>query len=199
MIVKRKKSIALNKKIMKKLSILSALVAISFYGFAQNVPSPEFKNKVMFVETNNTLSDLDKTDMTTTLKTSMTGHSEVNIVANGKSSAQKHMGAPTENFIVKIEPGIDPENVVELFQFNNSKKDRKILVAEMSMGKDNTVELKKSKLSYKKISDGVYEVSCKEQLEGGEYCFLVNRPNITVMGAANSQALVGYCFSVEGK
>ncbi len=67
------------------------------------------------------------------------------------------------------------------------------------MGKDNAVQLPKAKLAFKKEADGVYAISSKEQLESGEYCFMVNRPNITILGASSPQAMIGYCFSVPGK
>ncbi len=184
---------------MKKISFLVALLVIVFSAYAQNPPAPEFKNKVLFVDKNNTLADLEKTDLSSNLHTNMGGHSEVNLIANGTGSSVSHSGSTAESFIVKIEPGTDPETAVELFVFDVAKKNRKILVAQMSMGKDQGVELTKAKLAFKKVSDGVYTVTPAAQLEGGEYCFLVNRPNISIMGASSTQSLIGYCFSVAGK
>jgi hypothetical protein len=181
---------------MKKLLFLAGLV-IAMNSSAQNATIPEFKNKVMFVQTDKSLAELDKTDMNSDLHTNMKGHSEVNLVANGKVSSVTNTGAATDNYIVKIESGIDPSNVVELFIFDVGKKNRKILVAEMSMGKDKTVQLTKVKLSFTKVTDGVYQISTATKLESGEYCFLVNRPNISIMGAMNSQSIIGYCFSVK--
>ena len=180
---------------MKRLFLLGALFT-ALYTSAQST-IPEFKNKVMFVQSASSLAELDKADMNTDLHTNMGGHSEVNIVANGKSASITHSGAPTDKYVVKIEPGIDPANVVELFKFDVGKKNRKILVAEMSMGKDKTVELTKAKISFTKVADGVYEITSAAQLESGEYCFIVSRPNISIMGAVNSQALIGYCFNVK--
>ena len=184
---------------MKKLTIVLALLAMTLGANAQTTPTPEFKNKVMLVDKSNALTDLEKTDLTTSLKTNMGGHSEVNIVADGKAATLMNSGSPAEKFVVKIEPGVDPETVVELFTFDVAKKVRKILVAQMSMGKDQAVTLTKVKLNYTKIADGVYAVSVKEQLPEGQYCFLVNRPNITIMGSASAQSLIGYCFGVAGK
>ena len=181
---------------MKKLLTFAALIVV-LHACAQNMPTPEYKDKVMFVDANNKLAELEKTDMSTNLHTNMGGHSEVNIIANGKAAALQHSGSPADNYIVKIEPGVDPANVVELFKFDEGKKNRKILVAEMSMGKDKAVELTKAKIVFKKISDGVYEINTTAQLESGEYCFTVSRPNISIMGAVNSQSLIGYCFNVQ--
>ncbi len=88
--------------------------------------------------------------------------------------------------------------MVELFKFEVADDERKILIIDFVRGKDKMVELPKAKLAYKKIADGVYEVSPSAQLEGGEYVFLVNRPNVTLVGAANSASLIGYCFNVKG-
>jgi hypothetical protein len=183
---------------MKKLTLLLSLVAFVFYANAQTIPAPEFKNKVMVVDKNNTLSDLDKTDMTSSLKTSMMGHSEVNLVADGKTSKVTRTGKSDENYIVKLDADVDPSVAVELFKFDESKKARKIMVASMSLGKDNPVDLPKAEITFKKISAGVYLISTAKPLEGGEYCFMINRPNISVLGAANTQALIGYCFTVTG-
>ena len=184
---------------MKKLSLILALAALTSNAFAQTIPTPEFKFKVMFVGSGNALTDLEKTDLTSSLHTNMGGHSEVNLIADGKGATLSHTGATSESYVVKIEPGIDPETAVELFQFDVTKKSRKIMVAEMSMGKDKAVVLPKMKLTYKKVADGVYQINTNTQLEAGEYCFMVNRPNISIMGASSPQSLVGYCFSVAGK
>ncbi len=60
---------------MKKLFALGIAMAFVMNTNAQTTPVPEFKNKVMFVDNGNTLASLDKTDMSTKLKTSMSGHS----------------------------------------------------------------------------------------------------------------------------
>lgn len=181
---------------MKKLLLAGAL-AFSFHSFAQTPQIPEFKDKVMFVEASGNLAELDRTDLSSDLHTSMSGHSEVNLVAKGKNSSVTHSGAPSEKYIVKIDAGVDPSGIIELFKFDVGKKNRKILVAEMSMGRDKTVELTKAKISFKKVADGVYEINPTSQLESGEYAFLVKRPNISILGAANSQSLSGFCFGVQ--
>ena len=176
---------------------LATTLSLAFHVNAQNIPAPEFKNKVMYVN-NGTLAELEKTDMATSLKTGMTGHSEVNLVADGPKASISHSGGSTDQYVVKIEPGIDPSTVVELFRLEASKKKRKVLVAEMSMGKDKSVKLDKVQLNFTKVSDGVYAMTTS-QLESGEYAFMVNRPNISILGAANSQTIIGYCFSVPEK
>lgn len=103
---------------MNKILLLCAL-ALTLQASAQTAAVPEFKNKVMTVQADNSLGELDKTDMSSNLHTSMGGHTEVNLVANGKNASLSRSGGPSDKYIVKIEPGIDPSNVVELFIFGN--------------------------------------------------------------------------------
>lgn len=180
---------------MKKLLLICGLF-IGLQTFAQN-NIPEFKNKVMFVESGTTLAELEKTDMRTSYNATEPNRLYIYIVANGKNSSIIHTGAASEKFIVKIESGIDPANVVELFKFDIIKKNRSILVVKMVVGKDKTVDLPKAKIMFKKVAEGTYEVSASAQLESGEYCFIVNRPNISALGAQSPQSLIGYCFSVK--
>ena len=81
---------------MKKLTSALALRAMTLGANAQTTPTPEFKNKVMLVDKSNALTDLEKTDLTTSLKTNMGGHSEVNIVADGKAATLMNSGSPAE-------------------------------------------------------------------------------------------------------
>ena len=65
---------------------------------AQNAAIPEFKNKVIFFQTDKSLAELDKTDMNSDLNTNMGGHSEVNPIANGKVSSITHTGVAVYPF-----------------------------------------------------------------------------------------------------
>lgn len=183
---------------MKKLSLLSGLLALTMHVGAQTAPIPEFKNKVMFVEADDNLSELEKTDLSTSLKIGMVGNANLKIVAKGKEAAVKHAGTTSENYIVKIEQDMDPEVAVELFKFEKSKKGRSFLVAAMAMSKDKAIDLPKAKLTFKKVIDGVYMISTKEKLEEGEYCFMINRPQMSILTSTSSRALIGYCFHISG-
>ena len=182
---------------MKVSAIIVALMLWAIIpATAQTTPTPEFKNKVMMLK-DNILSELERTDMRSSLSTSpMTGRSEISIVANGKTANLKLTGSKEDTYIVKIDPDTDPASTVELFKFDESKKERKLLVGKMSLGKDQHVELTKIKISFKKVSDGVYTITADDKLSDGQYGFIVARPIITGMSAANGQALVGYCFAV---
>lgn len=180
---------------LRSLLFVATLVA-SFTGVHAQITAPEFKNKVFDVNKDNTLSELDNTDLQTEYKAKMTGSGKVILKASGTTSNIKN---PEEHFVVKIEAGIDPSEVVELFKFDVEKKMRTMTVSTLSsLGQSQNIELPKQKLKFTKIEDGVWEITVVEKLAPGEYFFIVNRPNIDVVGAAGGKSMKGYCFSVAG-
>ncbi|RYE23510.1 MAG: hypothetical protein EOP51_10275 [Sphingobacteriales bacterium] len=186
---------------MKSLKILSIALAtvLGFSAKAQDteVPTPEFKNKVMYVKKDNTLVELENTDLQTDLKTSMAGSSKVFIKASGNHASVKHSGSPKNRFVIWIEAGTDPQSAVELLKFDADKKTRKMTVNTMGLAKDK--EIPKQKLVFTKVKDGVYLISPSTQLEAGEYMFMVNRPNVDFMSAASGNSgMKGFAFYVEG-
>ena len=163
--------------------------------FAQTeIPAPEFKNKVYFVNADNTLADLDNTDMQSDMQTGMTS-AKIRFRVAGKAAAIKHSGATNTHYIVKLDDGIDPEAAVELFKFDTDKKSRSIIVGNVVMGSMKVIELPKQKLSFTKLANGAYLISSKEALSEGEYGFIVNRPAVSLGGGANAKT---YAFEVAG-
>lgn len=167
---------------------------------AQETPLPEFNEVVMFLNDDNTLASLDKTDIITESKENLMRRYLVYLKAMGNNAKMDYSGSVNNRFVVNIQQGIDPDNIVELFKFDENKKNRKILLASISGGWGATkdIQLPKQKLTFKKIKPGSYIISPESQLEAGEYVFIVNRPNISELGAGG-KAIKGYCFSVKQK
>jgi len=164
---------------------------------AQHVPLPEFKNKVQLVTAENQLGDLDNTDLQTDYKPSLSGSGTARITAGGVKSKVKLSGNITDRFVVKIDKDTDPADAVELFRFTVEKKMRVIPVVTIKMGKQRDAELPKQQLKFTKVEDGVWLVSTDAQLSPGEYVFMIERPNIDIMGASAGKSLKGFCFNVE--
>lgn len=181
------------------LALLSALF-ISLSTFAQtDIELPEFNDVVMHIKSDNSLSTLDKTDITTKSKENLMRRFLVYMSAKGETSKVTLSGKTDDRFIVTIQQGIDPEGAVELFKFDEIKKNsREILLASISggWGATKNIELPKQILNYKKVKPGTYIITSANKLEPGEYVFLVNRPNISELGAGG-KAIRGYCFKVE--
>jgi hypothetical protein len=187
---------------MKFRIILTTLVCclLSVSLKAQTVPLPEYNEVVMFLKSDNTLVALDKSDVVTESKENLMRRILVYMKVLGSSAKVSHSGSPQNKFVVNVQPGIDPDNIVELFKFDEVKKHRKIQIASISGGWGGThdIELPKQRLIFKKVQPGSYIISPESQLEAGEYLFLVNRPNISELGAGG-KAIKGYCFSVKSK
>ena len=179
-----------------KILALAALLLPAFSNAQTSIPAPEFKNKVMYLKKDNTLIDLDNTDLQTEMKASLTGSGTLNIKAAGVTSSVKRVGSPANKFVIKIDADTDPSSAVELFKFSVDKKNRKIVVAGYRMGSAIDVTLPKQKLTFTKVEPGVYTISPAEQLEPGEYGFIINRPNIDYMSASTPKNLKGFCFYV---
>ena len=160
------------------------------------IPAPEFNNQVMAIAANNTLSNLDKTELFPDTKIGL-GTAKAYYRADGCCAKVAMSGAPNERYIVKVGAGIDPASIVELYEFDEGKKSRKLLNKSVGSGARNHSEMVQIQLVFKKVADGVYGISHKEQLPEGEYIFIIN-------SGANTQSLQmtmpkAFCFSVGGK
>jgi len=184
------------KKYTRIIALIALLLPVSTFAQSTDVAVPEFKNKVMYVKKDNTLIDLDNTDLQTEMKAKLTGAGALNIKASGPASSVKRVGSPENKFIVKIDGDTDPESAVELFKFDADKKNRKITVAGYRMGSAIDVTLPKQKITFTKVQPGVWMISPVQQLEAGEYVFIINRPNIDYASASSPKNIKGFCFYV---
>ncbi len=64
------------------------------------------------------------------------------------------------------------------------------------MGKSKDVDLPKAKLKFSKIEEGVYTINA-DNLDSGEYVFIVNRPNIDVMSSVSGPRMKGHAFAIK--
>ena len=200
-------------KLFLKGLITSTFLCSSLVTFAQTIQSPEFPNKIMFVNPDGSLAPLDKTMMgvgnnthsglgIVNMTRAVSGNAKFYYSADGKSSSVIHSGKKSDTYILKIDPGIDPENYVELFQFDEIKKnERRFTTTTIELSsrghqqEDNSIAI-----IYKKQSDGVYVYNTKEDLEPGEYFFLIRGG---IGGTANSadrmngKTKTAFCFTVE--
>jgi hypothetical protein len=175
---------------MMKLSLLLSALALSVATMAQQA-IPEFKNKVMLLNKDNTLSNLDLTPLGYA-STSKMGAASVYMGADGKNAAITFNPNAGNSFIVKIEPGVDPEGVVTLYEFVVERKVRKIYTGRVSMSGLKPVESQTVKLSFSKVQDGVYIIKPLAPLEPGEYIFTVSQP----LNSSVTIEVKGFAFSV---
>lgn len=185
---------------MKRIILALLFACGSLVVEAQNTtPLPEYNEVVMTLTGDNKLAPLDKSDVITESKVNGMRRTLVYMKVMGDSASTHLMSGSISRFVVTVQPGIDPDNIVELFKFDEiTKKSRKILMASVSggWGKTKDIQLPKQQLSFKKLEPGSYIISPAGQLAPGEYVFLVNRPNISELGTGG-KSIKGYCFSIK--
>ena len=175
---------------MKKLLAAALVFAAIVQASAQNAV-PEFKNKVMLHRKNNTLDNLESTTLTYHIVSKMGGGS-VCMRTDGRNASVAYDPKSGDDFIVKIEPGVDPESIVTLYQFDLEKKQRKITTAAVGMSGSKKVEIPVVKLNFKKLEDGVYAISALKPIEPGEYIYTVSQP----VSSSVTTDIKGFAFSV---
>ncbi len=176
---------------MMKKMMLAALLAIAAQVAVAQDAIPEFKNKVMLHTKANTVENLDNTTLTRGMK-GKPGKGTVFMKADGQNAAVVFDPKSGNDFIVKIEPGVDPESIVTLYVFDVDKKSRNIVTGEVGMRGSKDVVIPTVKLNFKKVQDGVYSISPVKSLGPGEYIFTVSQPvNISL-----AMDVKGFAFSV---
>ena len=175
---------------MKKM-ILAALLAIGTQVAVAQDGIPEFKNKVMLHTKANAVENLDNTTLTRGMK-GKPGRGTVFMKAEGKNAAVTFDPKSGNDFIVKVEPGVDPESVVTLYIFDVDKKNRNIVTGEVGMSGSKDIVIPTVKLNFKKVQDGVYRISPMTPLAVGEYLFTVSQP----VNLSLALDIKGFAFSV---
>ncbi len=149
----------------------------------------------MFVNSDGTLAPLDVTMMSVESK-----GLKVIYKADEPTSKVVHSGKKSDQFIVKL-GNINPENFVELLQFDVKKKARTSELANVKLGKKKAdVEDNSIAIEMKKQSDGVFIFSTKEDLQPGEYFFLLKGGmggSPTRSETINGQNIAAFCFTVK--
>jgi hypothetical protein len=200
------------------MNIKTFLLTLSFLALQKaqaqdSIPIPEFSRKVMYLKKNNTLSDLDRSDLSRIQKDKLmpkvvklaSGY-KFYIKAEGCCARVTHSGKSTERFIVRIEPGIDPSEVIQLYKFESKKDTRILLTTKVTLGSalnDNSAKLSTFPLQFKTISPGVYIITHEDQLDDGEYVFICGQEaggtGRSTSAITNNTFEKGYCFGVYNK
>lgn len=176
---------------MKKL-IISCLLAVAVQVTMAQDAIPEFKNKVMMASKEQGLSNLDMTTLSRGSKGKM-GKGTIFLKAEGEHASTIYNATTANDFIVKIEPEVDPESLITLYIFEIDNKSRILVTGEVTRSGSKDITIPTAKLNFKKVQDGVYRISPAKPLAAGEYIFTVSQPvNLTL-----ALDLKGFAFSVQ--
>jgi hypothetical protein len=178
-----------------KNAILAAVVMLCAYAASAQVPVPDFKNTPTLLK-DGKLVKLEKQNSEVKQKVNGMGFGGMsqNVTIDGGSSP---VTAPANaEFVIKVDADADPETIFYLAKCLEHKKVREVEVGKTSAyaaygATGKSVKRFHEKLTFEKISDGVYKIKVAEKLEAGEYAFVPNSG-----GAAGSMSAV-YCFGVK--
>lgn len=176
---------------MKKLLIICLLAFVAHASIAQDA-IPEFKNKVMLATKDQGLTNLDMTTLSRGSKGKM-GKGSIFLKAEGEHASVLNNAATANDFIIKIEPEVDPESIVTCYIFEIDNKSRILVTGEVTRSGSKDVTIPTVKLNFKKVQDGVYRISPAKPLVTGEYIFTVSQP----LSLTLALELKGFAFSVQ--
>lgn len=156
---------------MKKIILSIAVVLSSITSFSQTLPTPEFAMRPYILEATNTLKNLERVEVQTDMKAKVSGVEMFFTAFNAKSDVRISKSAMPK-FIIKVEVGTDPADVISL-GIGEVKKDKRKFLQSSSNAKGEARDISATsvKLEFKKISDGLYEIILPT-IAPGEYAFM---------------------------
>ncbi|MCY1221533.1 hypothetical protein D3C87_297660 [compost metagenome] len=177
---------------MKKCILTTMLFLIGMTAFAQN---PEYSGRP-YLWQDKKLSDLERVEAQFDTKSKALGYGGVDIlytVFTDKSDI-RFAKDKLPTFVIKVDKGIDPAEAYVILKAKIKKKKRSFLVGSYAMGgKAKDTGEPKIKAVYKKLKDGIYEVTLPNDTSTGEYAFV---PNSTE-GMSMGNKIKITCFGID--
>ncbi len=175
--------------------IVAAMAMFFAYAASAQVPVPDFKNQPMLFQ-DGKLVKLEKQNSEIKAKVNGMGYGGTSQMLTIDGAASPVTAPARPEFILKVDADADPETIFYLAKCLEHKKVREVEVAKTSAfagygATGKSVKRFHEKLTYEKVSDGVYKVKVDEKLEAGQYAFVPNSG-----GAAGSMSAV-FCFTVK--
>ncbi len=152
------------------------LIAMLFGLFAlSKIPEPEFTERPYVLNDDNTLSNLERADASIDIKVKGAGYggSETYYSAFGKASTVRFNTTKLPRMVVKVEPSTDPAELFIISKADVKSDRRRFLLTSRSLGgKVRDTGQTEIALEYRKIRDGLYEITFPNGIPAGEYAFL---------------------------
>lgn len=170
---------------MKKLLFLAALIASTFT-FAQEVTEPEFVGETILLNTDNTITPLEKqltqnrTVASTGLLLSGIGKVRTQIQIEGCCASVKINKNDDVKFIIRaVDNNTDPLSIIKVFKLEQKKKFRRAELSSVSsLGSAKSNNMDYISFSGKKFGTNSYLIKLNaSELEPGEYGITISNPN----------------------
>lgn len=177
---------------MKKFAMLMlAVMATVGVTLAQEVKAPDFKNTPMLINSDGSLTKLEKLTGEKKSKTAggpwgtAYGGAAANMdymTFDGVSSAVK--AEPKSQFVIKLDEDVDPESVFKLTSVIVNKKNKNREVYTKKSG-GKSVQDSFVTLSYEKVSPGLYKITTTGLTSGTEYAFVQETSSTVFLFSVN--------------
>ncbi|MCB9075005.1 MAG: hypothetical protein H6552_05660 [Chitinophagales bacterium] len=178
--------------------ILTLIFGLNSFLTAQSVPEPEFAMRPYYLGTDNTLKNLERVDAQFDFKAKVYAGTEIYYTAFGKASDIRFSKDALPQFIIKVEQGVDPYEMISLGKAEIKKDRRRFLQSRMAKtGKTKDVSGAYLELEFKKIRDGLFEIILPNNIEVGEYAFMpISKDSGNIFASYGSKAKIT-CFGID--
>lgn len=186
---------------MRLLSTLFFLL-ISSILIAQeaNIPEPEFLNRPYYLEEGE-LKGFEKIDGVIDIKVKAMGYggSDTFYTAFNSESTKRFTNNNFPRIFVKLESGIDPEEVITILKKDKKRKKnrRRFKIGSRKLfGKARNTNSNIISFDIIKIRNQVYEIIIDTELKPDEYAFApMSKTNTDLLSASTSVKM--YCFGID--
>ncbi len=173
-------------------AILISCLLISVACFSQDVPIPEFTGRPYFLK-ENVLNNFERVDGALSATAGLKGMVTFYGVPSAKSEV-RFSSTSMPIILIKVDAGVDPAEVFSVVRADVKKKGREFIVRKTD--RRNAVQDMSDiivKASFKKKSEGIYELSFEGGITAGEYAV------ISSAETNNSMALKSKisCFGID--
>lgn len=173
--------------------ILTLFFFIAVNAFAQN---PEFSGRPYLWQNKVALSDLERADAQSDNKIKGLGYGGIQTLYTvfTPKSYVRFNKSELPKLVIKVEPGVDPSEQYIIIKATVKKDKRTFMVGSYSMtGRTKNTEDQQIKPEYRKLKDGVYEITLPENIEAGDYGFFSVSIDATQIG----NRLKISCFGID--
>jgi hypothetical protein len=156
-------------------------IAVLISGFisnlmAQSYPDPDFPLRPYILEADNSLKSLERTDAQIELnlaKSVSLGGTEMYYTTFKTESDVRLSRSSLPKLIIKVEANMDPSELISISKGVVKRDRRRFLQSSSSlMGKARDVSDSYVKAEFKKVRDGIFEMTLPSDIQPGEYAIL---------------------------
>ena len=178
------------------------ILLLPLASIGQDLPEPDYNDQPYYLESNNTLSKVERGEASVEAKIKGMGYGGYEMMYTlEEAKSEKRLTRENDfKFIVKLDTDEDPEEIISVSKATIKKGRRLFKMMSRTMtGKNRKSEAPKIKVTVNKVRDNIFEIVLPSDLEPGEYAFMpfdTQKLNGSV-GVGYSATVKLYCFAID--